>query len=343
MKMNARLLESLKDIFIITDRILIELENDLFNHLEFLYKLSDSVGTLDFIISCAAYAAESHINCRPNFGSNLIIEDGFNPILLFLKSDTISNSLNVTGGGRVQVVSGANMCGKTTLLRQIGLLQVMCQAGFLVPAQRMTTTLMGNISCRMGSDDDLESNASSFTFEMREIGRMLEMADEQTLLLIDELGRGTSIREGTSLAISIIEELILKRSFVLISTHLPGLKDFASLSPNVRTLYFKSMIHPNGLSHLHKIEPGEDNLEGYGLSIAHQYGLPERLMEKAKEVYKLLTCKSETEELIEQSMKKKKLLKELDEEEMDKVFQEENSIFCDFILQNENGNESQFE
>ena len=314
MKMNARLLDSLKDIFILTDKILAEFEDYLFNHLELLYAFSDSIGTLDFIISCAIYASVSQAICRPIFGNNLVIEDGVNPILQNLNSEVISNSLTVTGNGRVLILSGANKCGKTTLLRQTGLLQVMSQVGLLVPASKMTTILMKNIACRMGSDDDLESNASTFTSEMREIGRMLEIADEQTLLLIDELGRGTGIREGTSLAISIIEEFIAKRAIVLISTHLPGLRDFASLSPNVRAFCFKSIIHRNGVNHSHKVEPGEDELEGYGLTLAVQSGLPERLLEKAKGVYELLVHKGETEKLLEQSLKKRKLLRELDEQ-----------------------------
>ena len=313
MKMNARLLDSLKDIFIITDKILAEFEDDLFNHLDLLYELSDNIGTLDFINSCAIYAAESRIICCPAFGSNLFIEDGIHPILQNIKVDPVPNSLNVSGSGRVLVISGANKCGKTTLLRQTGLLQIMSQAGLLVPASKMTTALMRNIAFRMGSDDDLESNASTFTSEMREIGRMLEIADERTLLLIDELGKGTSIREGTSLAISIVEEFIAKRPIVLISTHLPGLRDFASLSPNVRTLCFKSIIHRNFINHSHKVEPDENELEGYGIALAVQCGLPEVLLEKAKEVYELLIHKSETEKLLEQSLKKRKLLKEIDE------------------------------
>lgn len=312
MKMNARLLDSMKDVFILTDKILNQFDEMLYQTLHDLYALSESIGLLDFFMSSSLYAVDCGITCFPHFGLNFIIESSYNPILYKLKQDCIPNSISVIGPNtRVIVISGANKCGKTTLLRQVGMMQIMAQMGLPVPAARMTTSLMVTIACRLGSDDDLENNASTFTCEMQEVARMLEIANEKTLLLIDELGRGTGVIEGTSLAIAIIEELMRKEAFVFITSHLPGVKEFAILKSGLRSLHFKSVVHRNGVTQLHRLESGEDTSQGYGLALARQYNLPSSLLDYAKSYYEQLVNKGEVEKLLERSLKKKKLMTEM--------------------------------
>ena len=312
--MNARLLDSMKDIFILTDRILAQFDDILCDCLHDLYELSECIGLLDFFISSALYATDCGANCLPEFGPNFILEGSHNPILFNARPESISNSISVIGPNtRVLVISGANKCGKTTLLRQVGLLQIMAQMCMPVQAGRMITSLFDNIACRLGSDDDLENNASTFTCEMREVARMLDIADERSLLLIDELGRGTSVTEGTSLAIAIIEQLMATGALVLITSHLPGVKEYATLQHGLRSLHFKSVIHRTGITHLHRLEAGEDTSQGYGLALARQYNLPPSLLEYAESFYQRLMSKGEVEELVERSLKKKKLMKELKE------------------------------
>lgn len=312
MKMNARLLDSMKDVFILTDKILGQFDTLLYQNLHDLYALSESVGQLDFIISNSIYAADCGVTCFPEFGPNFILEGSYNPILYKLKQDCISNGVSAIGPNtRVLVISGANKCGKTTFLRQVGMLQIMAQMGIPVPAARMTSSVMEVIACRLGSNDDLENNASTFTCEMREVARMLDIANDRSLLLIDELGRGTSVTEGTSLAIAIIEELVKKNALVLLTSHLPGVKEYASLQTGLRCLHFKSVIHRTGVTQLHRLECGDDTSQGYGLALARQYNLPCTLLDHAQAFYERLMSKGEVEELLENGLKKRKLIQEM--------------------------------
>jgi DNA mismatch repair protein MSH4 len=315
MKMNARLLDSMKDVFILTDKILGEFDEILGEGLHDFYDLSENIGLLDFLISGTLYAADCRVTCFPEFGPNFIIENSYSPILHAVKPESISpNSITSLGPNtRVFVISGANKCGKTTFLRQIGLLQIMAQMGMPVVATRMITILLHTIACRLGSDDDFENNASTFTCEMQEVARMLEIANDKSMLLIDELGRGTSVTEGTALAIAIIEELMKKEAFVLITSHLSGVKEFASLQMGMRSLHFKSVIHRSGVTHLHRLESGEDTSQGYGLALARQYNLPNQLLNYAQAFYERIVSKGEVEELLEKSLKKKKLMGEMQE------------------------------
>jgi DNA mismatch repair ATPase MutS len=309
--MNTRLMDSLQDVFALSNRHLQPLDDLVRKQLHTLYDLSECIGQLDYVINGASL--RFHLQCLPDFGhidvqeklpgegqhqqeGVLVIEDGVNPILM-AQRECIPNDVHLQG---LCVVSGANKCGKTTLLKQTALLQVMAQMGYPVPARRMQSAPRNMLAMRQGSDDDLESTLSSFAQEMQQLASILNGADVHSLILIDELARGTGIREGTALGISILESLLRLQCLAMVSTHLPALKKFARLHAGIQEMHFGCMIVQSSddrtravVTPIHRasVATSEDdqnanNLgEGYGLALAKHLQLPRPLLKYAQEAH----------------------------------------------------------
>lgn len=131
------------------------------------------------------------------------------------------------------------MSGKSTYLKQIALLQIMAQVGCYVPAEYASFRAADQILSRIGSDDDIETNSSTFTLEMREIHYIIQNASDKSLIVIDELGRGTSSEEGVGICFSIAETLLKRKTFTFFATHFLELTTMDSLYPNVENLHLK--------------------------------------------------------------------------------------------------------
>lgn len=187
---------------------------------DIIYEISAAIARLDFICGLAQWSVESGSVCRPEFGDgstgsgpgSLAIRNSRHPILV--NRSIVANDYFSCRGNSFTVVTGANMSGKSTYSKQLALLCVLAQMGSLVPADYALFPIYDRILTRIGSDDELESNASSFRMEMKEASFILEMINDTSLVIIDELGRGTGYLEGMSLALCICD-YILSRSEVL--------------------------------------------------------------------------------------------------------------------------------
>jgi DNA mismatch repair protein MSH4 len=191
------------------------------------------------------------------------------------------------------------MSGKSTYIRAIALLQIMAQVGCFIPAEYASFNIVHNIFTRMSMNDSVEASLSTFSVEMREMAFILRNADSKSMVIIDELGRGTSTRDGLAIAIAIAEALIQSKAATWFATHFIELAQVLADRPGVLNLHLASscVTSDNGVPHitmLYKAKKGPENDElNYGINLAKAIGLPLKFIQKAEEVSQDLRLKRE--------------------------------------------------
>lgn len=209
------------------------------------------------------------------------------------------------------IVTGCNMSGKSTYIRAVALLQIMAQIGCFVPAEYAAFPIIHNIFARVSMEDSIEASLSTFSVEMREMAFILRNVDEKSLAIIDELGRGTSTRDGLAIAIAMSEALIQTKASVWFATHFADLARALRDQPGVLNLHLASKTSRSGdglprLQMLYRAAAGTvDDSEYYGIQLARELDLPERFINKALEVAQDLRRKREA---LRQSSESRKLV-----------------------------------
>lgn len=187
------------------------------------------------------------------------------------------------------IVTGFNMGGKSTYIRAVALLQIMAQIGCFVPAEYASFSIIHNIFTRISLSDNIEAGLSSFSVEMRDMAFILRNVDQRSMVIIDELGRGTSTRDGLAIAIAMAEALIESKAFVWFATHFLDLTRVLANRPGVLNLHLASdcSMGDNGVPHItmrYKTERGpESDEQDYGINLAKAIGLPRTMIRKAEE------------------------------------------------------------
>lgn len=182
------------------------------------------------------------------------------------------------------------MSGKSTYIRAIVLLQIMAQIGCFVPAEFASFPIVPNIFVRISTDDSLEASLSTFSVEMRETAFILRNLNPKSLVIIDELGRGTSTRDGLAIAVAVSEALIAKKASVWFATHFADLSKAFSHCPGVLSLHLQSQCSTNSdgmpnLTMLYTVASGvTDSSQRYGIHLAKAIGMPRTLIKRAEEV-----------------------------------------------------------
>lgn len=197
------------------------------------------------------------------------------------------HKLAVTPSPSLLLITGPNMGGKSTYLRQAALLTIMAQCGCFVPAERMTLGLVDRIYTRIGASDNVARGRSTFMVEMTETAAILNTATARSLVLLDEMGRGTATYDGLSLAWAAVEHLhdtIGART--LFATHYHELTLLANRLPHLRNLRVTVRETPTGIVFLHTVEPGAAS-KSYGIEVARLAGLPTSVIARARDVLKL--------------------------------------------------------
>jgi len=252
-----------------------------------LRRIASGMATIDVLASLSV-TAQKHAWVRPEMSDEvtLSIRKGRHPIVAaLLDGSFIPNSVDFSErGGRCFIVTGPNMGGKSTYLRQTALIVVLAQIGSYVPAERALVGLVDRIFARLGASDDLHEGESTFMVEMREASHILSHASPRSLVLIDELGRGTATTDGQSLAQAILEHLALTlESRMLFATHYHEITALAALSPNINNLSVGSVEDGDRVVFTHEIQEGPAP-RSYGIEVAKLSGLPSFVIERASEI-----------------------------------------------------------
>ncbi|XP_032921644.1 mutS protein homolog 4 isoform X4 [Catharus ustulatus] len=290
MKMNERCQESLREIYHMTYLIVCKLLNEIYEHIHCLYKLSDIVSMLDMLLSFA-HACTLSDYVRPEFTDTLAIKQGWHPILEKIAMEKpVANNTYLTEGNNLVIITGPNMSGKSTYLKQIALCQIMAQIGSYVPAEYCSFRIAEQIFTRIGMDDDIETNASTFMKEMKEITYIIQNANDKSLIIIDELGRGTSAQEGIGICYAACEYLLNLKAFTLFATHFLELCHIDALYPNVENYHFEvqhvrsSAGNKEKIAYTYTLSKGYTEEKNYGLKAAEVSSLPSSITLDAKEI-----------------------------------------------------------
>ncbi|XP_028395701.1 mutS protein homolog 4-like [Dendronephthya gigantea] len=306
-KLNDRIRESMNEIYLMTNIVVSELLAGIRDQIGCLYKLSDCVATLDLLVSFAHSCTLAEY-VRPEFTDTLAIQQGRHPILdKILSEPPVPNNTYAADGSNFVIITGPNMSGKSTYLKQIALLQIMAQIGSFVPAEYASFRIARQLFTRIGSDDDIETNSSTFMLEMKEINYILQNVTNDSLIIIDELGRGTSSEEGLAICYSICEHLLANKAFTFFATHFLQLTTMDGLYPNIENYHmeiqrvFNEDAQGEKISYTHTLSKGSTSEKHYGLELAKLSALPGDLLHEAEELSKTLTeqKKSQSDSSIE--------------------------------------------
>lgn len=305
-KLNLRISDACTDVVVESDGVVRNLIRDLRGEVSDLFRVCESVALLDMISSFAELATIRDY-VRPDLTDTLALKAARHPVLDKTMSDLIPNDYYATDQYCFHIVTGCNMSGKSTYIRAGALLQIMAQIGSFVPAEYGAFPIIHAIFARVSLEDNIESNLSTFSVEMREMAFILRNIDDKSLAVIDELGRATSTRDGLAIALAMSEALIHKKASVWFATHFTDLTRVLADRPGVLNLHLASdTTIRDGLPHvtmLYKATSGANGDDHYGINLAKAIGLPQAFIEKAESVAKDLRQKRDASKRSAESTK----------------------------------------
>jgi DNA mismatch repair protein MutS len=272
------------------------LRQQVVTHLRPLQETAAAIAEIDVLCSLAE-TAQLHRHCRPVLtqGTELIISNGRHPVLEQTLTDTkfVPNDTELLPeSSRLQILTGPNMAGKSTYIRQLALITLMAQIGAYVPADAATIGLADRIFCRVGASDDLSRGQSTFMVEMSETALILNHATERSLVILDEIGRGTATFDGLSIAWAVAEHLHDEvKCRTLFATHYHELTDLANTRDAVTNCNVAVREWNEEIIFLHKILPGPAD-KSYGIQVARLAGLPKPVLARAKAILSHLEMNS---------------------------------------------------
>ena len=307
-----------------------ELRTQVITHLPTLQETAAAVAEID-VLCALSEVAQYHRHCRPvlNTGNGFFVNNGRHPVLEQTLTDVkfVPNDTELDPDtARLQILTGPNMAGKSTYIRQIALIAVMAQIGAFVPAESATLGLVDRIFCRVGASDDLSRGQSTFMVEMSETALILNHATDRSLVILDEIGRGTATFDGLSIAWAVAEHLhdtIGCRT--LFATHYHELTDLANTRAAVANYNVAVREWNEEIIFLHKILPGAAD-KSYGIQVARLAGLPKPVVERAKSILSHLELHSVKPEAKKQGPKAKNMV----QDDMPRPAAPQMDLFADF-------------
>ncbi len=276
---------------------MIQLEIEIFQNVRGLVReetqklqsTARALATLDALASLAQTAARRNYVCPTlHDGDEIELKNARHPIVeAFLKEDFIPNDLYLNNStDRLLIITGPNMGGKSTILRQLALIQILAQIGSFVPADSAKLPMIDRVWTRVGASDDLSSGRSTFMVEMTETAAILHNATPKSLILLDEIGRGTSTFDGLSIAWAVAEYLHNSPEHsakTLFATHYHELTELAENLPGAKNYQVLASEKDGDVVFLHKLQKGKAS-KSYGIAVAKLAGLPHKVIEQAKSV-----------------------------------------------------------
>ena len=267
-----------------------EVREKISGHIARIQKTAKAVAALD-VFAALAYVAEKNRYVKPKMNEKGIIDikGGRHPVVeqmmandLFVSNDTYLNN----GQNRITIITGPNMAGKSTYMRQSALIVLMAQIGSFVPADHANIGICDRIFTRVGASDDLASGQSTFMVEMTEVANILRNATSNSLVILDEIGRGTSTFDGLSIAWAVVEYISnpkLLGAKTLFATHYHELTELEGMINGVNNYCIAVKEQGDDIVFLRKIIKGGAD-KSYGIQVAKLAGVPDTVIERAKEI-----------------------------------------------------------
>jgi DNA mismatch repair protein MutS len=260
-----------------------KLLNELAPHIGVLQSIAGAMAQLDTLVALADHAVRNNW-CAPQLVTEprIVIEQGRHPVVENQIERFIANDCDLTDERKLLLITGPNMGGKSTFMRQVALITLLAYVGSFVPADQAIIGPIDRIFTRIGASDDLAGGRSTFMVEMTESAAILNGATEHSLVLMDEVGRGTSTFDGLALAWAIAKHLIeTTRSFTLFATHYFELTQLPETHPSAANVHLAAVEHKDSIVFLHAVQPGPAS-QSYGLQVAQLAGVPQPVIRAAR-------------------------------------------------------------
>jgi DNA mismatch repair protein MutS len=257
--------------------------NELAPHIGTLQSIAHAIAQLDTLTALAEHAMRNNW-CAPQLVAEptILIEQGRHPVVENQIERFIANDCELTNDRKLLLITGPNMGGKSTFMRQVALITLLAYVGSFVPANRAVIGPIDRIFTRIGAADDLAGGRSTFMVEMTESAAILNGATERSLVLMDEVGRGTSTFDGLALAWAIAKHLIeTTRSFTLFATHYFELTQLPETHPAAANVHLSAVEHKDSIVFLHAVQAGPAS-QSYGLQVAQLAGVPQPVIRAAR-------------------------------------------------------------
>ena len=296
----------------------VKIREKISSQIERLQKSSNIVAVVD-VLNNFATIAENNEYCKPHVDDEdeILIKDGRHPVIekmidsgSFVENDTYLNRRE----DRLSIITGPNMAGKSTYMRQVALITLMAQIGCFVPATSAKIGVVDKIFTRVGASDDLSMGQSTFMVEMAEVSNILKNATKNSLVVLDEIGRGTSTYDGLAIAWA-VAEYIADRELLgcktLFATHYHELTSLEEKLDGVKNYQIAVKEKGEDIIFLRKILPGGTD-ESYGIHVAKLAGAPNKMLSRANEILKTLEKKVKINEKQEEKENKKLVSGQLD-------------------------------
>ncbi|HCB64083.1 MAG TPA: DNA mismatch repair protein MutS [Fusobacteria bacterium] len=292
-----------------------ELEFKIFNELigkikpyaSMFYELANNISYLDFIISLSE-AAISNNYVKPSIKSegSIVLKNSRHPIVEKHCDNFIDNDINLKEN-EIIILTGPNMSGKSTFMKQVSLIVVMAQMGSFVPASYAEIAMVDKLFTRVGASDDISSGQSTFMVEMNEVANIINNATDKSLVILDEVGRGTSTFDGISIATAITEHLHDKiKCKTIFATHYHELNELSSRLDNVSNFRVEVKEYIDKVVFLKKISEGSAD-KSYGIEVARLAGLPKSILDRSKMLLKDFVKSRQSEDIFEENLEKETL------------------------------------
>lgn len=285
-KLNQKIVDAHDEVINMSDWTIQELIKDVCSEISGLFRVSEAIAMLD-MLAAFAHLATFYDYIRPELTDTLAIKAGRHPIREKIHSKKyIPNDAYATQQSRFQIITGCNMSGKSTYIRSLALMTVMAQTGCYVPAEYASFPIVHQLFARVSTADDLEANVSTFAVEMREMAFILHNIERRSMVIVDELGRGTSTTDGLAIAIAIAEALVESKSLVWFVTHFRDLAVVMAERSGVVNLHLAAEISSDAskMTMLYKIAEGPVTNQFYGLTLAKLVDLPPDVLDVAQDV-----------------------------------------------------------
>ncbi|KPK33460.1 MAG: DNA mismatch repair protein MutS [Chlamydiae bacterium SM23_39] len=252
-----------------------------------------SIAKIDLIYSLSKLSKRKKY-CRPkiNKENRLKIKSGRHPIIETTSNNFIPNDTYMDKENIQIIITGPNMAGKSTYIRQVALITILAQMGSFVPAKDADISIVDKIFSRIGASDDLSRGQSTFMVEMSETANILNNATENSLVILDEIGRGTSTYDGISIAWAVSESLFAKKTKTLFATHYWELTELEEKIPFIKNYTISIKKTPQGIIFLRKIKKGTSN-KSFGIEVAKLAGIPFNVIKRAEKILSKLEKKGE--------------------------------------------------
>lgn len=275
---------------VIEGQLFEQIRKAIADELKRIQETAKAIAELDVISSFAAVAVKySYTRPTVNLSGRVSIKEGRHPVVeaLMKNAQFVPNDTELDENhNRMAIITGPNMAGKSTYMRQVALIVIMAQIGSFVPAKSAEIGIVDAVFTRVGASDDLSSGQSTFMLEMSEVAEILENATKDSLIILDEIGRGTSTYDGMSIARAVIEYIHDKKNLgakTLFATHYHELTELEDILPGVKNYNIAVKKHGDDITFLRKIIPGGAD-DSFGIQVAKLAGVPDKVLNRAKQV-----------------------------------------------------------